>query len=195
MKNMLARPIPNASVMLESMSLANKSRRMGRKGDQETISCPHTMALPVDLWRHIVDFLQSTVLSHVCRHLRRVVQRQYVVCNVDNANACQRLRALQGHGIGTLRLTCSHLEGAAAEALAALAQLPFLRALHLDLERGENSIGDSGAEALSALRHVPKLAALQLNLYGNSIGPAGTQVWCMCGVTLGPSLTTRIPIY
>ena len=74
----------------------------------------------------------------------------------------------------TLELAPHHCTGhREAQRLAALKDLPSLRALSLHLP--QNSVDACGAQALAALKDAPALRTLTLDLSSNCVGPTGAQ--------------------
>ena len=138
-----------------------------------------------DEWCCISEFLQSAVLSHVCRRTWRLLQRQHLSFNANPDSVLEKVAALKGDArVRTLTVKCRELRAAGALSLAGLAEVPKLKTLILDLT--SNMIGDAGALALAALKDAPSLAELTINLRGNLIRDSGAQA--LAGLKDAPSL-------
>ena len=148
-----------------------------------------------EVLRYIADFLQSALLSHVCRRTWRVLQRRYLAFPVYNDLGLHRLHDLRGpsavhslslrfhlgtaHWLGalkdfpllarlTLDLRMSRIAEPGLRAIAALKEAPALTTLHVDLSN--NLVADAGAQWLAALREAPLLCDLALDLCSTNVG-------------------------
>ena len=179
--------------------------------DAAIADCYRLPMLPNELWQHISTFLESELLSQVCRPLRAELQHQHLRLQgcwdrrgenpIFSWQATLRTLRLFPAPLGlllcldvllsaqhlhtlVLDMSCRQLGDSDVEALAALKGAPSLKTLTLDLSR--NHVTGYGAQALVALIQSLKLRTLTLNLTTNNVGDSGAQAFA--GLFLSSSL-------
>ena len=124
--------------------------------------------LPTEIWQHISDFLESGILSHVCKALWLQLRGRHLRLHVKTEDLVPLVLRQRRSTIRTLRVKSKvRLKHDAAKALASLSNAPALYSMSLDFAK--TNMGLCGAQALSALRGTSSLHVLHLDLSCNHI--------------------------
>ena len=118
--------------------------------------------LPLDVWRHISDFLQTDSPSLICISVWEALRRRHVSCRVSPRTISQKVADLKsGAALHTLSIT-GPLDETGAQQLAALNDAPSLETLTVDLGECEDELADGVVKMLGPLRHSKSLTRVSL---------------------------------
>eukprot|EP00667_Euglena_gracilis_P012311 EG_transcript_12628 len=148
-----------------------------------------TALLPVNVWEHVHDYLETRELSHVCSDLWLRLRWRHVRGTLGHRTAAAKAAVLLAHAgqVRTLNLRCrSLLRDGVLRVLAVLSQATGMAHLTLDLTNSD--VGDAGAQFLAELWRTRKLLTLRLYLPQASI--SGDGVEALAGLRECPTLRT-----